>query len=1215
MNFLKENYRVFIVFGIPIIVIFLIVFFSKYNVFKKIFFTENQNKHISLINPRKEFGRNEKPEFTLAFPSKEGEVGKKVKNNWIEKDEKILVSLFNRYTGRELPAYIQKQSNGKFKVIVANPKETKYGLYTIKVDAKTDFKFERNLSQDFAWGVLAVNTNKSMYLPNEKAKLGYGVLDERGNTLCNADLTVEISNPDKKIQKFSTSGKSIVISPKCIGNTYSLENDYFSFYKTGKSGRYYVNVTARTKNGAFAISDYFEVKNSIPYEVERTQFPSRIYPVESYPVKLTVKANEDYKGNVYDLVPIDFQITNISNNGRVSRTKNSRLSQKELIAALKDEATHLGEKNYKTKYKKEDIPTAVDKTPIKVQWDVDWKKGNTYTLTYNIYFPQVSPEYYLLGPFTVGSFKEVRDWQVASDATNCWTGSGVDTNWNTSANWGSGTPISTSNATFHGASCTTGTPDKSVTVNVDPTLTGTGGGITLSSNYAGTMTQSTGITMTIYGTIGFVMAGGTFTGSDSLIDTSIFNHTGGTFTSTTGTLSFQGNFTNSGGTFTHNSGTVYLSDGSSNTYTFTGSTTLYNFSLFGSANNGVTLAIASGTTITVNNTLSLRGDDFCGTLLGINGPGGISAKGDINLTNDGANGTAVITLNGTGNQNINGDGSAPVFNGCSSSHTNQLPDITINKTSGTVTIQNYIVPGNWTYTSGTVVTTGSTVIFPAGGGGTTTITGSMTFDNVKFYSQCNVGGTIVIASGTNVLAKGTLTLMNDTGCGGNVNGPGTLEVQGDLTSTGDALGGDVPITFSGPTDQTITLVNTTFPSGNVVVNKSAGLLTAASNLPFNNTGQTLTITSGVLNLAGKNLAVDGLLTINGQLIQTTGSLTASSGISVGSRGVWQNNSTGSISLGGSVNNAGTIHLDGNGPTCGDSDGITVRSSSNGVSRSWSGAGSTYLTDLDAKDQGSGSFGSSFETASGTTLTAGPFNADNGDLVIAVVGAGDAATTFSMADNVGTNTWSTAVARQADNPNGYSLQTFYAKNVNGSSAMTVTATFSPSTGWKDLIVVVVKNIDTTAPLDQSAHSEADAGTAISVGPVTTTANGEFIFAAAQDDSGTNTISSNSPFTAITATGDPSNNYYLQAQYYVQPSSGSITPSWTMTGTNNAMTQMATFKNNGSTPMISGIVTAYNSTNTGNNTWTFNPSCPAYSNRTDTKVTGGTKITGGTKLKSY
>src|SRR6185437_11928232 len=43
-------------------------------------------------------------------------------------------------------------------------------------------------------------------------------------------------------------------------------------------------------------------------------------------------------------------------------------------------------------------------------------QGNTYTLSYTIKFPLVSPEFYLVGPLRIGSFSEGREWQIASDA-------------------------------------------------------------------------------------------------------------------------------------------------------------------------------------------------------------------------------------------------------------------------------------------------------------------------------------------------------------------------------------------------------------------------------------------------------------------------------------------------------------------------------------------------------------------------------------------------------------------------------------------------------------------------------------------------------------------------------------------------------------------------------------------------------------------------------
>ena len=50
--------------------------------------------------------------------------------------------------------------------------------------------------QDFGWGVLAVNTHKSIYLPNEEAFIGIAVLDNEGRMVCDADVTLVITDPN-----------------------------------------------------------------------------------------------------------------------------------------------------------------------------------------------------------------------------------------------------------------------------------------------------------------------------------------------------------------------------------------------------------------------------------------------------------------------------------------------------------------------------------------------------------------------------------------------------------------------------------------------------------------------------------------------------------------------------------------------------------------------------------------------------------------------------------------------------------------------------------------------------------------------------------------------------------------------------------------------------------------------------------------------------------
>ncbi|HEY4186509.1 MAG TPA: LamG-like jellyroll fold domain-containing protein [Polyangia bacterium] len=95
--------------------------------------------------------------------------------------------------------------------------------------------------------------------------------------------------------------------------------------------------------------------------------------------------------------------------------------------------------------------------------------------------------------------------------------------------------------------------------------------ISINSGYGGTITQSSGQTVTVTGV--FAQATGTFTGGNSAITIGgNLNLSGGTFTSTSGLLQIAGAFNATGGTFTHNSGQVMLNATSSQTFATNGVT-------------------------------------------------------------------------------------------------------------------------------------------------------------------------------------------------------------------------------------------------------------------------------------------------------------------------------------------------------------------------------------------------------------------------------------------------------------------------------------------------------------------------------------------------------------------------------------------------------------------------------------------------------------------
>ena len=292
------------------------------------------------------------------------------------KDPNIKVSLL--YAGKEeVLVPIDKEIVGEETVLRISPGASfKPGKYTLKViDSNGDESV-----QDFLWGVLAINTNKSIYLPNEKAKLAFAVLDEQGMMICDAKLKLTIKENSQNINdELTTENGKIIVNPECKIHDFTLNPDYEGEYQVGGVGTYEMTLTAETKNGTYTISDSFEVKESVPFDVERTT-ATRIYPPKTYPMTFHITAFEDFAGKIEEVVPKDFQIFPAIN----SRSY--------------DEIKEQG---------KEKIIT----------WNVSGKKGQKLTLGYYFKAPDISPQFYLLGPLKIGDFREARQWQIAADAT------------------------------------------------------------------------------------------------------------------------------------------------------------------------------------------------------------------------------------------------------------------------------------------------------------------------------------------------------------------------------------------------------------------------------------------------------------------------------------------------------------------------------------------------------------------------------------------------------------------------------------------------------------------------------------------------------------------------------------------------------------------------------------------------------------------------------
>lgn len=267
---------------------------------------------------------------------------------------------------------IKKVREGKFNIKLEKPNPFRPGKYTIFIELIKD-NTTYTTQQDFTWGVLAMNTHKSIYLENDTAFISIAVLNDFGRMVCNADVTLEILNPSNKTTILSTSQGDIIVNPDCEFKGVTELPDYYTYYNVDTIGKYTMHLTAETENGIKSIEDSFMVVENVDFDVIR-EAPTRIFPPVPYKVNLNIKANKDYNGEIIEYVPSSFEITS-----QIGLTVNTTGDTKILT------------------------------------WSMELKNNKEYNIGYEFLAPDISPYLYLLGKLKIGNFEEQRNWQIASD--------------------------------------------------------------------------------------------------------------------------------------------------------------------------------------------------------------------------------------------------------------------------------------------------------------------------------------------------------------------------------------------------------------------------------------------------------------------------------------------------------------------------------------------------------------------------------------------------------------------------------------------------------------------------------------------------------------------------------------------------------------------------------------------------------------------------------
>jgi len=181
---------------------------------------------------------------SIAKSTKPKQIGK-----WTTTKETINITLTHPDRIRTpIQPEIQELREGKFKITLPKQRAFRAGLYTITIQLTKD-GVTYSIEQDFTWGVLAINFNKTIYTPNEHTFIGIGVLNNNGAIVCDANVTLTITTPNNKTTTLTTTDNTIQISPECEFLGVTKLPDYYTNYSFADIGVYQTNLTAVTENG------------------------------------------------------------------------------------------------------------------------------------------------------------------------------------------------------------------------------------------------------------------------------------------------------------------------------------------------------------------------------------------------------------------------------------------------------------------------------------------------------------------------------------------------------------------------------------------------------------------------------------------------------------------------------------------------------------------------------------------------------------------------------------------------------------------------------------------------------------------------------------------------------------------------------------------------------------------------------------------------------
>ena len=350
---------------------------------------ENKNITVDLIAMKKHFALNENPEFEFIvnynttageFKTNETDAGlsgfdapkpRKALKMLVTSDETIKTAVYYKDELVDIALEIEKIGEGDFSIKIASRRAFRAGLYKLKVElVKNNVTYVEE--EEFEWGLVSLNTRKSIYKPGETAEFIIVVLDKDGHPVCHTDVSLVVTNPNNEKAVYSTADGTILPGKEC--------GIYNADYLTHVEGNHTIDISTLIGGAAVEFSTYFLVQQDYEFDIIRTA-KSKIDPIKQDWFDVTIDIESFVGANaiiIKEFVPAEFDLNT-------------------------------------------DADVMLEGDTKILLWNMNLA-GNKTSVSYSYSVPHIWPYLYALGPAEIGygseTFTEARAWYVAVDPTN-----------------------------------------------------------------------------------------------------------------------------------------------------------------------------------------------------------------------------------------------------------------------------------------------------------------------------------------------------------------------------------------------------------------------------------------------------------------------------------------------------------------------------------------------------------------------------------------------------------------------------------------------------------------------------------------------------------------------------------------------------------------------------------------------------------------------------